>query len=200
MPGLLGIVSGREPEDLPERLEQMIRPLHRHPWQQVERCVRERAAFAAVRVKEATSFCERDGLLLGVHGEIYNQEALRKKLGGEGLPSPGPAAGNAELPEVLLRLYQSEGPAALAGLSGMYVILVWDEKLSRLTLINDRLGMGRVVYWQAKGRFLFAPEVKCLAAHPRFHRELEELGVKPSVGYLMNVRNTRTAKTEDSHG
>ena len=42
--------------------------------------------------------------------------------------------------------------------------------------------------------------VRLASAGPRFYRALEELGVKPSVGYLMNVRNTRTAKTEDSHG
>lgn len=42
--------------------------------------------------------------------------------------------------------------------------------------------------------------VRLASAGPRFYRVLEELGVKPSVGYLMNVRNTRTAKTEDSHG
>ncbi len=42
--------------------------------------------------------------------------------------------------------------------------------------------------------------VRRASAGPRFYRALEELGVKPSVGYLMNVRNTRTGKTEDSHG
>ena len=43
-------------------------------------------------------------------------------------------------------------------------------------------------------------QVRLASAGPRFYRALEELGVKPSVGYLMNVRNTLTAKTEDSHG
>lgn len=198
MPGLLGIVSGRGDEDLPERLEQMVRPLQRHPWQRVERSIWDRAAFAAVSVKETSSFCERDGRLLGLYGEIYDQESLREKLRGKREPAGEPAFPEeglrAELPEVLLRLYEREGPSAFTGLNGLYVILVWDENIRRLTLINDRLGMGRVVYWQAEGRFLFAPEVKCLASHPRFERKLDLAGMFDlvAIGHYLGERTLFT--------
>jgi len=64
----------------------------------------------------------------------------------------------------LLDAYLARGDAALAGLSGSFVLALWDGRARRLVVANDRFGL-RNCFWVAlEGGVAFAPGVAALLA------------------------------------
>lgn len=78
-----------------------------------------------------------------------------------------------------------------AGLNGMFQGLLIDRKSERAVLFNDRYGMHRVYYHQAKDGFYFAAEAKSILAVRHELRELnyESLGEFVSCGAVLNNRS-----------
>ncbi len=95
------------------------------------------------------------------NGEIYNFPALRRRLEARGhvLRSLGDT-------EVLVHLYEDEGPAMFSLLRGMFALAIWDSGRRRLVLGRDRLGQKPLVYRLDQGRITFASELKALLALP----------------------------------
>ena len=103
-----------------------------------------------------------DGTIWTVfNGEIYNFPALRRRLEARGhtLRSAGDT-------EVLVHLYEDEGPSMFALLRGMFALAIWDAPRRRLVLGRDRLGQKPLLYRPARGRISFASELKSLLALP----------------------------------
>jgi asparagine synthase (glutamine-hydrolysing) len=103
----------------------------------------------------------RDGgrLQLTFNGEIYNFRELRQELLARGVP-----LATASDSEVVLALYDLEGPAMLRKLRGMYAFALWDGRRRQLFLARDPYGIKPLYYATHAGRFLFASEVKALTA------------------------------------
>ncbi len=99
-------------------------------------------------------------LVLVFNGEIYNFRELRERLGARGLRFQTDSD-----TEVLLRLFELEGPAALARLNGMFAFAVWDRSRRELFLARDRLGIKPLYYLVRPGELLFASETKALLCH-----------------------------------
>ena len=95
------------------------------------------------------------------NGEIYNFPALRNRLEARGhtLKTRGDT-------EVLVHLYEDEGPGMFALLRGMFALAVWDAPRKTLVLGRDRLGQKPLVYRHEGSRLLFASELKALLALP----------------------------------
>ncbi len=95
------------------------------------------------------------------NGEIYNFPALRHRLEARGhvLRSTGDT-------EVLVHLYEDEGPNLFEHLRGMFALAIWDAPRRRLILGRDRLGQKPLLYRPEPGRLLFASELKALLALP----------------------------------
>ena len=103
-----------------------------------------------------------DGTIWTVfNGEIYNFPALRRRLEAKGhtLRSTGDT-------EVLVHLYEDEGPGLFALLRGMFALAIWDAPRQRLVLGRDRLGEKPLVYRRDAGKIAFASELKSLLALP----------------------------------
>ena len=105
-----------------------------------------------------------DGTIWTVfNGEIYNFPALRHRLEARGhsLRSLGDT-------EVLVHLYEDEGPGLFSLLRGMFALAIWDAPRRRLVLGRDRMGQKPLVYRldPASGRITFASELKALLALP----------------------------------
>jgi asparagine synthase (glutamine-hydrolysing) len=66
---------------------------------------------------------------------------------------------------------------ALERLIGMFALALWDRRERQLILARDRVGEKPLYYgWQGEGRdavFLFGSELKPLAQHPSFRREVD---------------------------
>lgn len=108
------------------------------------------------------------GCVLAFNGEIYNFKELRAALEAKGVRfrSTGDT-------EVLLKLYEDEGPACLAKLDGMFAFAVHDPKRNILFLARDRMGKKPLKYFRAGSTFAFASELKALMVLPECPRGID---------------------------
>jgi asparagine synthase (glutamine-hydrolysing) len=94
--------------------------------------------------------------VLTYNGEIYNHQALRRRLAG-----PWHSSGDTE---TLLHALADAGPAALAALAGMFAFGLWNAESRQLLLVRDRLGMKPLYYQLLPDGIAFASELKALLA------------------------------------
>ncbi|HKG38542.1 MAG TPA: asparagine synthase (glutamine-hydrolyzing) [Conexibacter sp.] len=125
------------------------------------------------------------GSLLVYNGEVYNHPELRASLGGEFATTSDT--------EVVLRLLEREGLAALDRLNGQFAFAWWEPEVRRLTLVRDRFGV-RPLHWAAlpDGGIAFASEAKALFATGEIAAEPNLAGID-EVFTLWGPRAPRTA-------
>ena len=102
-------------------------------------------------------FSEDGNLVIVFNGEIYNYLELRKDLEKKGYQFKTRTD-----TEVILALYQFEGPNCLDKLFGMFAIALWDKCKQELFLARDRLGKKPLYYYHDKKRFIFGSEIKAI--------------------------------------
>ena len=104
----------------------------------------------------------RGGMLVLVfNGEIYNYLTLRKGLENQGVQFESHSD-----TEVLLRLLEYGGVAALSRVEGMFALALWDSEKRELTLARDWLGQKSLYWTQTPHGFGFASEIKALLTLP----------------------------------
>lgn len=102
------------------------------------------------------------------NGEIFNYVELRDEL-----LARGHRFDTFSDTEVLLHMYQEEGPACVDKLNGEWAFAIWDTKEHKLFLSRDRFGIRPIVYTRTPASFLFASEVKALFADPGVPRRID---------------------------
>jgi len=173
MCGICGIVSTRGPVD-PDQLARMsAKLLHRGPDSDgvfVDGPVGLAARRLAIIDLETGDqpIANEDGTVHVVqNGELYNYPELRAELerAGHRFATHGDT-------EVLVHLYEQEGPAFARRLRGMFALALWDSTRRRLVLARDRYGI-KPLYYRADGDGLeFASELRSL---PRGEIDLDAL-------------------------
>ncbi|MDY6824208.1 MAG: asparagine synthase (glutamine-hydrolyzing) [Thermodesulfobacteriota bacterium] len=110
-----------------------------------------------------------DGNLWIVYnGEVFNYIELKKDLERRGHQFTTQTD-----TEVILHLYQEQGPACLSSLNGQFAIAIWNRRKKELFLARDRVGICPLYYTVAGGRFMFASEIKALFMNPAVPREID---------------------------
>lgn len=112
------------------------------------------------------------------NGEIYNFQELKKEL--EVL---GHRFKTRSDTEVIAHAYEEYGEGCFRFFNGMFAIGIWDELRRRVVLARDRLGKKPLYYTLMNGTFLFASELKAIAAYPNFSRELSPLSLMKYLFY-----------------
>src|SRR5512133_897835 len=101
------------------------------------------------------------------NGELYNYPELRGELERDGhrFRTQGDT-------EVLVHLYEQEGPAFVRRLRGMFAVALWDSPRRRLVLARDRYGIKPLYYRADADGLEFASELRSL---PRGEIDLDAL-------------------------
>ena len=102
------------------------------------------------------------------NGEVFNYLELRR-----GLEARGHVFSTHTDTEVIVHLYEEEGPNCLRHLNGQFAIALWDTRTRALLLARDRLGVRPLFYARHDGQLLFGSEVKALLAYPGMRAEID---------------------------
>jgi asparagine synthase (glutamine-hydrolysing) len=104
------------------------------------------------------------------NGEIYNYVELRERL-----ESRHTFRSHTDT-EVILHLFEDEGPDCVNHLNGMFAFAIWDARERTLFAARDRVGIKPFYYALDGERFLFASEIKAIVAAP-FTVDIDRAGV-----------------------
>ena len=124
---------------------------------------------------------EDKSLWLVYNGEFYTFFSFKKEL-----QSKGHRFISNTDSEVLLHLYEEEGPEFVKKLRGMFVFGIWDSKNKQLMLARDRVGIKPLYYFHKGSKFIFASELKALLRNPFVDRDvsLDAIGYYFTLGYI----------------
>lgn len=172
MCGIFGIVEREGPvtaeRDLRERLGAMARALiHRGPDDGGLALHRTGLATVALGIRRLSiidvaggrqPMTNEDGSVsLVCNGEIYNYRELRAELAAK-----GHRFRTRSDVEVIVHLYEEQGPDCVSRLRGMFAFALWDHRASVLLLARDRLGIKPLLYHEDGRRLAFASELRGL--------------------------------------
>ncbi len=100
---------------------------------------------------------EDDTVALVFNGEIYNSPELRRRCEARGHVFTSRSDG-----EVIVHLWEEEGPAAFRRLNGIFAVALQDRRDGTLVLARDPLGV-KPLFWSAEhGSLWFASELEAL--------------------------------------
>jgi len=102
------------------------------------------------------------------NGEIYNFRELRCELADAGVVFRSQSD-----TEVILRLFERDGPGCVNRLRGMFAFAIWDEVEQSLFVARDAFGVKPLYYAETEAGFVFASEVRALLAGDMVARQLE---------------------------
>jgi asparagine synthase (glutamine-hydrolysing) len=102
------------------------------------------------------------------NGELYNFQGLRRRL-----ESRGHTFRTHSDTEVLVHLYEENGPGLIEHLRGMFAFALWDKPNRRLLLARDRLGIKPLYVYRDSDKLVFGSELKAILAHPGVERSVD---------------------------
>lgn len=111
---------------------------------------------------------EDETLWIVYNGEAFNYIELRQEL-----QKQGHRFYTTSDTEVILHLYEQEGPRCVERLNGQFAFAIWDSAKKELFLARDRVGIRPLHYTIQEGRLIFASEIKSIFAIPTVRRELD---------------------------
>ncbi|MFD9735287.1 asparagine synthase (glutamine-hydrolyzing) [Umezawaea sp. NPDC059074] len=111
-------------------------------------------------------------------GEVYNFRELRAEL-----ERRGHRFETRSDTEVVLRGYLEWGEDVAARLTGMYAFGLWDERVGKLVLVRDRVGVKPLYYHRTADGILFGSEPKAILANPAFERVVDVDCLRELVGF-----------------
>jgi asparagine synthase (glutamine-hydrolysing) len=102
---------------------------------------------------------ESGDLVIVFNGEIYNYRSLRAELEAQGVIFRSHSD-----TEVILYLYGKQGVACLQSLDGMFAFSLYDKQKGTVFIARDRFGEKPLYYHASAGKFIWASELKSIAA------------------------------------
>ncbi|MFC1783914.1 asparagine synthetase B family protein, partial [Planctomycetota bacterium] len=115
---------------------------------------------------------EDETLWIVYNGEVYNYVELKQDL-----IKKGHRFYTTTDTEVMLRLYEQEGPACLDRLNGQFALAIWDTKNQELFLARDRVGIRPLHYTVHNNTLIFASEIKSIFMVEDVPREIDPIAM-----------------------
>jgi asparagine synthase (glutamine-hydrolysing) len=115
------------------------------------------------------------------NGEIYNFTELRRELEGKGYRFTSDTD-----TEVVLHLYEQEGPQCVTRLNGIFAFAICDTRSGTpvLFVARDHFGVKPLYYWYRGRQMAFASEVKALLEVPGISAELDPQSLHQYLTFL----------------
>ena len=190
MPGIVGLITEMPRAEAQQQLERMVALLRHESFYEIGTWIDESAGVYVGWSARKGSFSDgmplcsqRGDTVLVFSGEEFSKPGIAHSLKehGRGLPETGPG--------YLVQSY-GEDPSFPANLNGRFQGLLVDRARGTSTLFNDRYGMHRVYYHEAKEGFYFGAEAKAiLAVRPELRRvDLRGLGEFIACGCVLENR------------
>jgi asparagine synthetase B (glutamine-hydrolysing) len=170
MSGIVGLIGGGADRTA---LDSLIAAHHPGPTEVATVVAGEGAAFGHLSLGiggEDGGAARRGPYLLAVSGDVPGLDGDRDR----------------PLVERLLDRIEAEGPQSIADLNGIFAACLWDERSEAATLVNDRLGIGRLHYRVGESRLEVASRAKALARDDEI--DARALGQLLQVGYPLEDR------------
>jgi asparagine synthase (glutamine-hydrolysing) len=126
--------------------------------------------------------CNEDRTIwITYNGEIYNFAELRHEL-----ESKGHHFASHTDTEVIIHLYEEEGPDCVKRLNGMFAFAICDLRSATPTLFlaRDHFGVKPFYYFHEGQRFAFASEIKALLQIPEIEAELDSASLHQYLTFL----------------
>jgi asparagine synthase (glutamine-hydrolysing) len=122
---------------------------------------------------------EDGSIWLVYNGELYDFQDFRRDLEARGHRFVGHSD-----TEVLVHLYEEQGPGFLDSLNGIFALALWDSRRRQLLLARDHAGIKPLYYWQDGERLFFASEIKSLLRIPEIPRRLNRQAIPQYLTFL----------------
>src|SRR5260370_22242177 len=134
--------------------------------------------FAAGHMPMANEY---ETVWITYNGEVYNFMELRRQL-----EARGHRFRSRSDTEVILRLYEEEGPDCVKRLNGIFGLAICDLRTATPTLFmaRDHFGVKPFYYTHRGERLAFASEVKALLEIPDIKPELDPLALQQYLTFL----------------
>lgn len=110
-------------------------------------------------------------LAVTFNGEIYNHLSIRSEL--EAAKAAPNWRGHSDTETLLYAIRHWGINDALQRFNGMFAFAIWDARDRCLTLCRDRFGEKPLFYGWIGSDFVFASELKALAAHPNWNPTID---------------------------
>src|SRR5215469_8912173 len=190
MPGIAGLITTMPRARAEAELQRMVAALYHEPFYQTGTWVDESMGIYVGWAVLKESSCAQ----LPLRNETGDVVLV---FSGEDFPEPGQVSRLRKLghkvegdgPSYLIHLYEDELEFP-AGLNGRFQGLVADRRRGTAKLFNDRFGMHRLYYHEAKDAFYFSAEAKAiLAVRPELRRaSAQGLGDMVACGCVLENR------------
>ncbi|MEM7501118.1 MAG: XrtA/PEP-CTERM system amidotransferase [Pseudomonadota bacterium] len=154
----------------------------------------QRLSIIDIKSGQQPLFNEDGSVAVVYNGEIYNFQTLMAELTELGYQFRTRCD-----TEVVVHAWEEWGEDCVTRFRGMFAFAIWDANKQCIFLARDRLGVKPLFYSELKSGWLaFGSELKALAAHPDFDREIDPLAVEEyfALGYAAEPRTVyrRTLK------
>jgi len=106
------------------------------------------------------------------NGEVFNYPELTKDL-----VQKGHRFYTTTDTEVILHLYEEEGPDCLARMNGQWAMAIWDARKKELFLARDRVGIRPLYYTILDNTLIFGSEIKSIFVNENVPRKIDPIAM-----------------------
>lgn len=118
------------------------------------------------------------------NGEIYNYKEIRKELTEKGYKFISHSD-----TEVIIYSYQEWGEQCLHKFNGIFSFMIWDKKNEKFFFARDRLGVKPFYYYNKKGMFIFASEIKAILSSGLIDKQINSSSIYSYIKYKFVCNN-----------
>ncbi len=115
---------------------------------------------------------EDETLWIIYNGEVFNYVELKKEL-----EQKGHRFYTTSDTEVVLHLYEEEGPECVTRLNGQFGMAIWDVNAKSLFLARDRVGIRPLFYTVLDNTLFFGSEIKSIFMNPNVPRRIDPVAM-----------------------